>query len=235
MITNSIFLCHNPIIQLFAMTFKLKDIFLKKHFLLHHDQPRRFTQARWSKGNICDLKDLSRMYLALAKIKSMEMRNPWYIWIFIIPIILIFSIAGDRVGTIYLSLKSAVSAYLLFSYVISHVDFVLRQSRINCKINRKDPTAITITSNEGQESRNVSDDIASKCEQSAWPYYWIYFTNWSWTLFVTSFLFDTTLVALRFYEERKSINVDLVGHPTRHINDGNYTATWFLSRNYHES
>ena len=146
-----------------------------------------------------------------------------------------FSIAGDRVGTIYLSLKSAVSAYLLFSYVISHVDFVLRQSRINCKINRKDPTAITITSNDGQDSRNVSDDIASKCEQSAWPYYWIYFTNWSWTLFVTSFLFDTTLVALRFYEERKSINVDLVGHPTQHINDGNYTATWFLSRNYPES
>ena len=109
----------------------------------------------------------------------------------------------------------------------------MRQSRINCKINRKDPTAITITSNDGQESRNVSEEIASKCEQSAWPYYWIYFTNWSWTLFVTSFLFDTTLVALRFYEERKSINVDLVGHPTQHINDGNYTATWFLSRNHH--
>ena len=145
-----------------------------------------------------------------------------------------FFIAGDRVSTIYLSLKSAVSAYLLFSYAISHVDFVLRQSRINCKINRKDPTAITITSNDGQESRNVSEEIASKCEQSAWPYYWIYFTNWSWTLFVTSFLFDTTLVALRFYEERKSINVDLVGHPTQHINDGNYTATWFLSRNYHQ-
>ena len=129
----------------------------------------------------------------------------------------------------YLSLKSAVSVYLLFSYVISHVDFVLRQSRINCKINRKDITAITITSIGEQESRNVSEDMGSKCEQSAWPYYWIYFTNWSWTLFVTSFLFDTTLVALRFYEERKSINNDLVGYPTQNIDDGNYIATLFCT------
>ena len=92
-----------------------------------------------------------------------------------------------------------------------------------------------ITSNDTQESRNVSDDIGSNCEQSAWPYYWIYFTNWSWTLFVTSFLFDTTLVALRFNEERKSINDDLVGHPTQHINDGNYTATLFVSCNHRQS
>ena len=142
---------------------------------------------------------------------------------------MILSIVGDRVSTMYLSLKSAVSVYLLFSYVISHVDFVLRQSRINCQINRKDITAITITSIGEQESRNVSEDMGSKCEQSAWPYYWIYFTNWSWTLFVTSFLFDTTLVALRFYEERKSINDDLVGYPTQHIDDGNYIATLFCT------
>ena len=44
----------------------------------------------------------------------------------------------------------------------------------------------------------------SECSGSSdWPFYWIYFSNWSWTLLVVSFLFDTILVIMRFKEQKR--------------------------------
>ena len=49
--------------------------------------------------------------------------------------------------------------------------------------------------------------MALECNgTSDWSFYWIYFTNWSWTLLVASFIFDTVLVTLRYIEQKKSIN-----------------------------
>ena len=41
---------------------------------------------------------------------------------------------------------------------------------------------------------------------SDWPFYWIYFTCWSWTLLVVSFLFDTIMVIMRYREQKQCLS-----------------------------
>ena len=119
---------------------------------------------------------------------------------------MIVLIVGDEVTFGYLSFKLLVSAYLVLTYVISHVEYALSKSRNHCNdlIEHSKPISDNDTENNGTKKnlRTMDDD----CEISNWPFYWIYFTNWSWTLLVISFLFDTVLVTLRLVEERKSIN-----------------------------
>ena len=61
--------------------------------------------------------------------------------------------------------------------------------------------------------RNTSENATNStahakkhlCElDSVWPYYWLYFTSWSFNLFVLSVLFDTSLVCYRFFQEHKN-------------------------------
>ena len=99
--------------------------------------------------------------------------------------------------------KIVISFYLLVAYIISHVTSAI--SSESCAIKQNG----TSSKNFPDHTHIVDDESnpsASTCTLSDWPYYWIYFTNWSWTLLCLSFLLDTTLVGLRYRKERMHLH-----------------------------
>ena len=116
----------------------------------------------------------------------------------------------EKVTLSYLVFKLSVSAYLLISYVISHMQFAL-SSEI-CSIQDNDNSQVDALNQKNMVVEKDFEASNSQCTRSAWPYYWIYFTNWGWTLLCFSFLLDTTLVTLRYRKERKNVH-HLIGKP----------------------
>ena len=110
----------------------------------------------------------------------------------------------NRVTIQYLVFKLSISFYLLASYIISHVESAL--GPVKCVTNRNDEseTGNSIPKTEIVKTDSVTSDFI--CPQSEWPYYGIYFTNWSWTLMCISFWLETTLVCLRYNAERKQVH-----------------------------
>ena len=84
----------------------------------------------------------------------------------------------DRVTFPYLLFKLVVSIYFLASYVVSHISWAVYPEGYGIKQN----------------------------DATVWPYYWIYLTNWSWTLICLSFWIDTCLVILRYRKEKKHLH-----------------------------
>ena len=109
----------------------------------------------------------------------------------------------EKVTLPYLLFKIVISFYLLVAYIISHVTSAI--SSESCAIKQNG----TSSKNFPDHTHIVDDESnpsASTCTLSDWPYYWIYFTNWSWTLLCLSFLLDTTLVGLRYRKERMHLH-----------------------------
>ena len=110
----------------------------------------------------------------------------------------------EKVTSSYLVFKLSVSVYLLVSYVISHVQYAL-SSEI-CSIQDSNKSQVDALNQINIVLEKDFETSDSQCTRSDWPYYWIYFTNWGWTLLCFSFLFDTTLVILRYRKERKNVH-----------------------------
>ena len=118
-------------------------------------------------------------------------------------IILIIFI-DKKVTVPYLGFKLLVSLYLLVSYIISHVNMAL--SSDICSIHDTDESKVEVLNQKNLVLEMDFMPTDSQCTRSDWPFYWIYFTNWSWTLLCFSFLFDTSLVILRYRKERKEFH-----------------------------
>ena len=99
--------------------------------------------------------------------------------------------------------KLSISFYLLASYIISHVESALGPVKCGTSRNNESETGNPVPKTEIVKTDSVTSDFI--CPQSEWPYYGIYFTNWSWTFMCISFWLDTTLVCLRYNAERKHV------------------------------
>ena len=106
----------------------------------------------------------------------------------------------EKVALPYLLFKILVCFYLIAAYIISHVDYAISSESCAIKMGGDNQNVIPVN------QHSVVDTSVSLCTRSDWPYYWIYFTNWSWTLLCVSFLFDTILVVLRYKNERKHVH-----------------------------
>ena len=93
------------------------------------------------------------------------------------------------------------------TYIVSHIDQAMCSEGYGIKqndVNEQEGSDLEHTLNNiGEEIFTTS---ASLHIRSDWPYYWIYFTNWSWTLICLSFWIDTTLVVLRYRKEKKHLH-----------------------------
>ena len=89
------------------------------------------------------------------------------------------------------------------AYIISHVTIAI--SSESCGIKQNVTSSQDIPDNK-HIVHDESNPSAYTCTLSDWPYYWIYFTNWSWTLLCLSFLLDTTLTSLRYRKERMHLH-----------------------------
>ena len=130
----------------------------------------------------------------------------------------------------YISFKILTSMYLMVSYIISHLIYASTYS------DRNSANKLTIKEradfeNDFEKMRIAKcfgynlpmPDVNHVSRKSDWPYYWIYFTNWSWTLLVASFFLDTSLVMLRFREQKQCTqrnleNNGIVTEPTHRGN-----------------
>ena len=107
----------------------------------------------------------------------------------------------DKVSPYYLAFKTLCSIYLIVAYVLSHFEFVWKPHFYLCD----EETKNDITNTTENAKNSTADAKKHLCElDSVWPYYWLYFTSWSFNLFVLSVLFDTSLVCYRFFQEHKN-------------------------------
>ena len=76
-------------------------------------------------------------------------------------------------------------------YILSHLDYYWQH--------------LTPCSSKTNLSLNVTNqttpDHNTGILNSKWPYYWLYFSNWCFTVFVISFVADTVLVMKRYLLE----------------------------------
>ena len=108
---------------------------------------------------------------------------------------------GDKVSPYYLAFKTICSIYLIVAYVLSHFEFVWKPQFYLCD----EETRNDLRNTTENASNSTADAKKHLCElDSVWPYYWLYFTSWSFNLFVLSVLFDTSLVCYRFFQEHKN-------------------------------
>lgn len=99
---------------------------------------------------------------------------------------------GKNVSIVYLGFKLIVSTYLIAAYVLSHFHFYWK------------PDFLCNKEDIDDEDSNTSKETEYLCNlESVWPYYWLYFTSWSFNLFVVSILVDTILVLYRYINENK--------------------------------
>ena len=95
----------------------------------------------------------------------------------------------------YIGFKLVISAYLIAAYVLSHLHFYWKPDFLCNKENDLDLE---------DEDSNTSKETEHLCNlESTWPYYWLYFTSWSFNLFVLSIFVDTILVLYRYLNENK--------------------------------
>ena len=115
-----------------------------------------------------------------------------------------YSLLENKVTISYLLFKLLVSLYFLASYVVSHIDQAIYSESHGIKQN---DITLKDASDHKHTVRNESlITSASMSTISDWPYYWIYFTNSSWTLICSCFWIDTTLVVLRYMNEKKHLH-----------------------------
>ena len=96
-------------------------------------------------------------------------------------------------NTIY---KIIGSIYLAVAYVLSHIDFHWKPYG-QCQ----EPFNVT---DSNRTINNTGFRNGYGCNGiSLWPYYWLYFTNWSFNLIVISVILDTILVLKRKMNEKK--------------------------------
>ena len=127
--------------------------------------------------------------------------------IWIIFLCLNYFLLEDKVTLPYLLFKRLVSFYLLATCIVSHIDqaiysesYGIQQNNVGQRdCNNLDHPFNTVD----EENCTTSTSLRTRWE---WPYYWIYFTNWNWTLICLSFWFDTTFVALRYRKEKRQLH-----------------------------
>ena len=107
-------------------------------------------------------------------------------------IIVSFVFSEGRVTKPYLTFKVFGSIYLIVAYVLSHLQFYWKPSFLKC--NEEHP----VSENVSVKDQKYLEEKKHLCDlDSVWPYYWLYFTNWSFNLFTICVLLDTTLVVYR--------------------------------------
>ena len=89
------------------------------------------------------------------------------------------------------------------AYIVSHVEIAISSASCAIKQNGTSSQGVPVPKHIADGESNPS---ASTCTLSDWPYYWIYFTNWTWTLLCLSFLLDTTFTILRYRKERMHLH-----------------------------
>ena len=97
-----------------------------------------------------------------------------------------------------------ISFYFLASYVVSHISQAVSSEGHEMKQNDA-----TIKDISGQKHTVFNESVINSAFlriSSDWPYYWIYFTNWSWTLICLSFWIDTCFVIHRYRKGKKHLH-----------------------------
>jgi len=106
-----------------------------------------------------------------------------------------------KVTISYLLFKFMISLYIIAAYIVSHIRYAITYDSCEIKGNGNNQD---VPNNKNSEiEKDLETSISNCCIGSDWPYYWIYFTCWSWTLICISFWLDSTLVFLRYMKERK--------------------------------
>ena len=179
------------------MNFNSKKCCSKNHFLLTHANPEEFTQGRWTAGN----KQLNVIF------QTQCIMN-WNIYRYTCNpnIVSFISIPDERVTISYLIYKIIISVYLMATYVICHVKYASSYCGENGTNEIRKLKATT-----GVKNNSVLSRMDSDCgdNRSDWPYFWLYLTNWSYTLIILSFSFSTILVIIRFIEEKRCLHRDV--------------------------
>ena len=106
-------------------------------------------------------------------------------------LILFISPLDGRLSYSYLCYKIVLSGYIVSAYILSHLNYYWKEkdsNNIQCYVNQTDDGKSNQTSTE---------------TSSSWPYYFLYLSNWCFTVFVFSFLLDASLVLRRYIKENK--------------------------------
>ena len=125
----------------------------------------------------------------------------------------------EKVTISYLLFKFMISVYLIAAYIVSHIGVAI--SSDTCDIIENGNNQVAMNSKNSDTEKNSETSISYCCAGSDWPYYWIYITNWNWTLICISFWFDSSLVFLRYMKEKKQLN---------HINGSKITS---IEKDFH--
>ena len=125
----------------------------------------------------------------------------------------------EKVTLSYLLFKLMISLYLIAAYIVSHIGFAI--SSDSCDIKENGNNQDLLNNKNSDIEQDLETAISYCCIGSDWPYYWIYFTYWSWTLICISFWLDSTLVLLRYMKERKQLN---------HVNGSKITS---IEKDFH--
>ena len=101
-----------------------------------------------------------------------------------------------RLALSYVWFKIILTAYVSFAYIINHVDYGLQKlSPCSSTNHSSNLSFMDITT-------NISNHGHSKLH-SRWPFYWMYFDNWCFSIFTLCLIVDTSLVIRRYIKENK--------------------------------
>ena len=115
----------------------------------------------------------------------------------------------DRVSIGYLAFKVIISIYLVVAYVLSHFQFYWKKPD-DYKCNEYN-VKIPSVNNYTKEEEAKQEEIKHLCDlESAWPYYWLYLTSWSFNIFTLCIFLDTSLVIYRYIDEKKKVENDRI-------------------------
>ena len=108
---------------------------------------------------------------------------------------LYFIFAEERVSIPYLAFKVFVGMYLIVAYLLSHLQFYWKPDFLKCN-------------EESDAKKNFTEKYLHEWNhlcglKSVWPYYWLYFTSWSFNIFTICVLLDLILVVYRFINTNK--------------------------------
>jgi hypothetical protein len=110
--------------------------------------------------------------------------------------------------------------YIALAYIISHINYIWQEVQYCSFENHlttieEHLTTAPLTTVENSSNIRQLEQTAlnlSETEQlnggsptlySKWPYYWIYFSNWCFSLFTISLILDASLVTRRYLKENK--------------------------------
>ena len=87
-----------------------------------------------------------------------------------------------KVSTAYLLYKLIISSYLVIAYVLSHLQFAWKHDEYGC--DELDDMVNAIRESNDTKQLEKFEEKHHLCSlSSAWPYYWLYLTMWSFNFY----------------------------------------------------